>query len=195
MRSASGGECEPMTAGHYASDDDRSPSPSPLSLCVGYTLWLAFGFIVGLHWVWLACISPAGWSLAGLRSGAVANAALYWLCLVLFVVFRQTMLPWAVDCPGGETMSTDCLFHTQPTKYAVFYVVHIYLLVLSVVRWAYELGALWKWAEQSESRRRRTLCCCASGVGPNADWAGALLCAVIAGIMTLGWALSNWSVG
>eukprot|EP01062_Namystynia_karyoxenos_P073799 TRINITY_DN70629_c0_g1_i1.p1 TRINITY_DN70629_c0_g1~~TRINITY_DN70629_c0_g1_i1.p1 ORF type:complete len:210 (+),score=37.33 TRINITY_DN70629_c0_g1_i1:75-704(+) len=159
-----------------------------------YALWLCFGFVFGLHWLWIAVMSAPGWMpLSRPRPAAIAHALAYWLCAALFVFFRQTMLPWKVDCPGGETMSTDCLWHTQPAKYAAFYTLHLFLLVWGFVKFFYDAGALWRWVAQSAAGGSRSVCCCAS-VQFSDLWV-LLICGVVSGVIILGWALSDWSVG
>ena len=69
----------------------------------------------------------------------------YIVNILIFFFFRQTMLPWYIDCSGGEVMSPSCLFKEQETRYAVFYVIHLVLLLLALGMWIYHGVKLGCW--------------------------------------------------
>ena len=100
--------------------------------CVAYSLCSCLGLITGFHWVYL-------WVHWGRKTRpamqALGHAVFYWLLQIVFWSFRQTMLPWYVDCEGGETMSVPCLFNEQTTAYMIHYVIHIVLLCLQLFHW------------------------------------------------------------
>eukprot|EP01084_Bolivina_argentea_P318400 552160_1 len=105
-------------------------------LCDYYGLWIIIGFYTGFHWIVLASLETNYWDR--LRLECILQTIIYWLFAILFWVFRQTMLPWVVSCDNGKVMSRDCLFHEQSTKYTVFYVIHIYLMIWSFAAWFFD---------------------------------------------------------
>ena len=116
--------------------------PSRLAIGCGYYIgWIIIGFYTGFHWLVLAFFVTKYCNR--LRYECIIQAIIYWLFAILFWIFRQSMLPWYINCKNGVSMSRNCLFNEQPTKYAAFYVIHIYLMVWVFVGWFFDLVFLY----------------------------------------------------
>lgn len=121
----------------------REPVPSPemaLGMCLGLTL-LPLGFLLphGCQWYYLSSLSTGGQFRENVNTFADPtlkyHAYWYWTSFVLFWVFRQSMLPWYIDCPNNISMDVSCLFTVQTGAYQFFYVMHIILLCFLIFHW------------------------------------------------------------
>ena len=101
--------------------------------CGYYLGWVLFGFYTGFHWFILAHFISEFCDT--FRKQCILQGIIYWIFTSLFWIFRQTMLSWYIQCPNNISMSRDCLFNIQTTKYAIHYVIHIILLVWTFVFW------------------------------------------------------------
>jgi hypothetical protein len=141
-RSAKGGEeigasYEPLEAGTASIDaavDTDTPGqylPTGLFLA-SYAVNLCTLGLFGLHWAYLACNGPTA-----SRRDSFLHFLSYLLAAGLTSLgawCRTASLSGVVDCPNGEEMSVQCLYHTQPTKYALVYTIHYFGLAWLAVR-------------------------------------------------------------
>ncbi len=108
------------------------------SLSTAFCLWAALGVLHGGHWWYLG---GAAGSMTRTRT-CRAHTLFIVSCHVLFWIFRQTMLPWYIQCPEAPAMDVRCLFYTQTTAYAAFYVLHVVLLSAMIFHWLLDLAYL-----------------------------------------------------
>ena len=112
-------------------DKGEEETASLLDTCVVYCLCACLGLITAFHWIYLA------WRWRGQPASrrALGHAVAIWVIQIMFWIFRQSMLPWYVDCKGGERMSVPCLFKEQESRYTLFYAFHIILLAFQLFHW------------------------------------------------------------
>ena len=162
----------------------KNENSSCFSIACGYYIgWIIIGFYTGFHWLVLASLVTK--YCDRLRYECIIQAIIYWLFAILFWIFRQSMLPWYINCENGVSMSRDCLFNTQPTKYAVFYVIHIYLMVWVFVAWFFDLPFLYIFLQKinndlSNSTKLLVI--------------RFIIITIITAIIVIIWSQTNWSI-
>ena len=103
--------------------------------------------LFGLHWAYLATNGPAA-----SRRDSCFHFASYLLAaglLSLGIWCRTVSVSGVLDCPNGEEMSLECLYHTQPPLYRFIYTIHYFGLawialhlvidILHIPRWCVEI--------------------------------------------------------
>ena len=107
------------------------------AVAVAYFAWFCFGFITGAHWGVLACYT----------NGALVHMFVFWVLAGIFVAFRYPLPSWSKHCTDNSTMSRDCLFEEQDSRYAFFYVTHIMILVFVFVLYFAQGCMLYSWVK------------------------------------------------
>eukprot|EP01006_Ploeotia_vitrea_P061997 TRINITY_DN79881_c0_g1_i1.p1 TRINITY_DN79881_c0_g1~~TRINITY_DN79881_c0_g1_i1.p1 ORF type:complete len:201 (-),score=1.91 TRINITY_DN79881_c0_g1_i1:284-886(-) len=181
-----------------------------------YVGCILFGFMTGFHWlglsllIWHGTRKTSQFSVNDDTSNgtlidkdppvqfdirdcftALGRAAMYWLCNVLFWIFRQVMQPWYINCGVTISMSQSCLFHVQPTKYAACYVIHILLLVFMLFNWVMDFICLPSWAVQALDPGRKRWKLYTDNVPL---WGATLALLVATGAIVTCWSQVHWVI-
>eukprot|EP01061_Rhynchopus_euleeides_P038557 TRINITY_DN6611_c0_g1_i1.p2 TRINITY_DN6611_c0_g1~~TRINITY_DN6611_c0_g1_i1.p2 ORF type:complete len:199 (+),score=76.93 TRINITY_DN6611_c0_g1_i1:297-893(+) len=148
-----------------------------------YIGWLLLGCFTGAHWALLGCAVPQG-------KHFYIHMACVWLAWGIFIAFRYPLPDWSDDCPDNSTMSRDCLFDHQETKYTAFYVIHIVILVFIFTAFIAEGTQLWRWVRQALQESRCTFCCSSSTY----MWTYPFALLISAVTVTI-WSNLDWRIG
>merc|ERR1711959_159543 len=115
-----------------------------LHLMVLLIFWLAYGVATGLHWLYLCCLA----STQEQRWGTAKHLASIWIGTLITAAGGGWCRSNSSSCPGGETMSRSCLWHTQSLEYQVIYTLHYISLAWNGAHWIVDFFHLWRWANE-----------------------------------------------
>eukprot|EP01059_Diplonema_ambulator_P035321 TRINITY_DN8267_c0_g1_i1.p1 TRINITY_DN8267_c0_g1~~TRINITY_DN8267_c0_g1_i1.p1 ORF type:complete len:177 (+),score=55.36 TRINITY_DN8267_c0_g1_i1:138-668(+) len=147
--------------------------------------WLLFGWVFGWHWGLL------GWWGGGSR--CYAQMIRTWVLVGLFIGFRWPLPQWSHHCSDNSTMSRDCLFHDQDTRYTTFYLIHICILVFVFITYFVELIFLHAWTSSVlRHRSSQYMYFCCTKLPFTLTFALTFLIAICIEAI---WANINWTIG
>src|SRR5690606_12093659 len=107
-----------------------------LNTTVAYLIWLIFGSILGLHWIYVYRKNLK-------KPIPYLNVIYYVVCWIVFWVARQVLIPRYTECVGGSQMpSWDC-FVQQTALYQALYIIHLICLLLVIIHWLVDACILW----------------------------------------------------
>jgi len=120
-------------------------------ILLAYLCW-AVGFIIFVHWLLLTCLSRRYRKRCDF--GTLLQFILPLLALAIFAGggawcrSSSNGVPNYRTCPGGETMSNECLFNVQSTKYQAIYTMHYIGLACMVIQFILDGVQIWGWVMQ-----------------------------------------------
>ncbi|KAJ9461150.1 hypothetical protein DIPPA_28921 [Diplonema papillatum] len=168
-------------------EEDSAPSSCCAVAVLAYVGWFLFGCFTGGHWGVIACHSRE----AKDRTQALAHMFKYWVLVGVFIGFRWPLPSWSTDCTDNSTMSQDCLFHDEPTKYATFYVIHIFILVFTFTCFIAEGFRIPQWTQAALAGEPKYMCACCN---VTYEYLYLLVFAITSVIMII-WGNVDWTIG
>ena len=139
--------------------------------CLLFAAWACFGFLFGLHWIVLAFASSRFGAFRQSESAETSKEGIekrsdafrLFVRHAIFYTFMTAITAagggWArgdghyTDCGSNVTMSRECLFNTQTTKYQIIYVIHYISLGTQISHWVLDGTQLYSWMREILARR------------------------------------------
>ena len=116
-------------------------------MLLAYLFWVV-GFIIFVHWLLLTYLSNRYQGTRCINCSTLLQFICPLIALAVFAGGGAWSRANSTPCPGGETMSSDCLINVQSTTYQFIYIFHFIGLAYMVIQFILDGIQMWGWILQ-----------------------------------------------